>query len=188
MSVKYTQAVRIFVIFGLFLAAPLIAFEQRFGPSATGGGQRSNVQTQQPPTQTPAPATSGQRSQNQGRNESFAWEWWKDDAVKKELRLSDRQVRDISRIYDGRVREMKPISDEFQKQWELQNTMARERTVEVSLFAIQVNRVEALRTELNKTRTVMFYSIYRQLTPEQNALLQKIRDRRRAARGGGGPR
>lgn len=186
MSVKYTQAVRLLVVFGLFLAVPLIAFEQRFGPSASG--QRgTNVQAQQPPTQTPTAAQSAPRQQNQGRNDG-PWEWWKDAAVKKELNLSERQVRDISNIYDRRVREMKPVSEALEKEREVQNAMAKERQVEVALFAVQVNKVEALRTELNKSRSVMFYAISRQLSTEQHQKLPDILNRRFAGRRGGGPR
>ncbi len=146
----------------------------------------SNVQSQQPPA--PNPAATGQRPPSQGRSDSGPWEWWKDEAVKKELGLTPKQVRDISRIFDTRVREMKPVDDEYQKQRAEQDKLAKERTVDVAVFAIQVGRVEALRTELFKSRSVMFYAISRQLTPEQHAKLSEIRDRRFAGRRGGGPR
>jgi len=104
------------------------------------------------------------------------------------LKLTDKQVRDISRIFDTRVREMKPVDDEYQKQRAEQDKLARERTVDVAIFAIQVGRVEALRTELFKSRSVMFYAISRQLTTEQHTKLREIRERRTAGRRGGGPR
>ena len=185
MTLTPSQAVRLLVVFGLFLAVPGFALEQRF--SGLPSGQRgTNVQSQQPPAQTPVPA--GQRSGGPGRNDSGPWEWWKDEAVKKELALTPKQVRDISRIFDTRVREMKPVDDEYQKQWAEQNKMAKDRTVDVAVFAIQVGRVEALRTELFKSRSVMFYAISRQLTSEQHTKLGEIRERRSAGRRGGGPR
>ena len=64
--------------------------------------------------------------------------------------------------------------------------MAKERTVDVATYSIQVNRVEALRTELFKTRSVMLYEFYRMLSPEQYVKFQEIRERRRSGRGGGG--
>lgn len=182
MTFRTSQAVRIVVISGLFLAVPLLAFDQRFG--GTPPTQRAgNVQPQQTPV--PAPASAGQRSGGPGRPDSFAWEWWKDEAIRKELNLTPRQVQNITRTYENRVREMKPISDALQKQRDVQNTMARERTVDVAVFAIQVNQVEALRTELNKTRYVMLYAISRLLTAEQHEKLREIFDRRRSSRGGG---
>jgi len=173
-------------VFGLFAAVPVIAFEQRFigAPNAQRGG---NVQSQQPPpAQTPAPRPAAESAQNQSPG---SWEWWKDEAIKKELRLTDKQVRDISRIYDSRVRDMKPVNDALQKERAEQEKMASERLVDVAVFAIQVNRVEALRTELFKSRNVMLYAISRQLTAEQHTKLVEIRSRRFAAgRRGGGAR
>ena len=183
MTVTPSQAVRILAVFGLFLTVPGFASEQRF--SGLSSAQRgTNVQSQ-PPAQTPAPA--GQRAGGPGRNDSGPWEWWKDDAVKKELKLTDKQVRDISRIFDTRAREMKPVNDEYQKQRAELDKLARERTVETAIFAIQVGRVEALRTELNKSRSVMFYAISRQLSAEQHDKLREI-FARSSGRRGGGPR
>ena len=184
MTVTPSQAVRILAVFGLFLTVPGFAFEQRF--SGLPSGQRgTNVQSAQP-AQTPAPA--GQRSGGPGRSDSGPWEWWKDEAVKKELRLTDKQVRDISRIFDTRAREMKPVSDEYEKQRAELDKMARERTVDTAVFAIKVGSVETLRTELSKSRSVMFYAISRQLSAEQHEKLRAIRDRQFSGRRGGGPR
>ena len=185
MTLRAPQAVRLLTVFGLFAALPVIAFGQRFIGSQ--GSQRgANVQAQQPPpaqTPTATPGAPGQRPQNQG---PASWEWWKDDAIKKELRLTEKQVRDIGRIYDARVRDMKPIDDEFQKQRAQQETMARERTVDVALFAIQVNRVEGLRMKLAESRNVMLYAISRQLTTEQHTALGEIFKRRFASGRRGG--
>jgi Spy/CpxP family protein refolding chaperone len=187
-----SRVLRVVLFSGLFLAVPLFALDldQRFGGA---GSQRvGNAPPQQTPVPTPA---GGQRSGAPGRQDqnrdSFAWEWWKDDGIKKELKLSESQVRSLTRIYETRVRELKPIADELEKQVDLQRKMARERTVEVAIFSIQANHVEALRSELNKTRSVMFYSFSRVLTPEQHTKLQDIRDKRareRTGRGGGGNR
>ena len=56
--------------------------------------------------------------------------------------------------------------------------VASERKISVEEFTLHVTRVEALRTELNKGRTIMNYRILRELTPEQN---QKLKEIRRAA-------
>jgi Spy/CpxP family protein refolding chaperone len=184
-SLKSFRVLRVCLFSGLFLAVPLFALDldQRFGGS---GGQRVG---NAPPPQTPVPTPqAGQRPGTPQSRDSFAWEWWKDEGIKKELKLSDGQVRGLTRLYESRVRELKPISDEFQKQNEVLNKMARERTAEVAMFAIQVNQVEALRMELEKTRRVMLYSFSKLLTTEQYTKLQEIRDKRRASRGGGGNR
>ncbi len=185
MTATLSMALRITLLFGLFLAVPGLAFEPRL--SGLMGQRGSNVQGQPPPAQTPA-ASPTPRPGSQTRSDSGPWEWWKDEAVKKELGLTARQVRDLSQIFDRRVREMKPVDDELKRQQEEQNRMARERTVDVAVFAIQVGRVELLRSELSKSRSVMFYAFSKQLTAEQNTKLGEIMKQRFAGRRGGGPR
>lgn len=167
------------VIGTLCVVASGPGFAQRLGGSAP---QSNQSKTSQQPAN---PAPSSQRPPQQG---FVSWAWWQDEAVKKDLALTESQARSITRLYEDRARQMKPHSDEFQKQLEELDKMTRERTVDVATYSIQVTRVEALRTELNKTRTVMLYSIHRMLTPEQYQKLRQIRDQRRSGRGGGGTR
>jgi len=179
---------RAVTVFVLFLAISAIASAQRFGGSGLSAQQVAQKQTSVPPPQTGQAGTaqgtppSGQGQQNQC---FLSCEWWKDEGIKKEMQLRPEQVRSISNLYDRRVREMKPIDEEYQRQRKELDKMAAERVVEVSVYSIQVNRAEALRTELNKTRAVMLYQIHRMLTPEQVKKLDEIRERRRAGRGGG---
>jgi Spy/CpxP family protein refolding chaperone len=165
----------------LFLMTPLLGGEQRFGAP---GGRQAAVGQAAATSQGQRATGQPQRSGGPGRDLFFT-EWWKDAAVRKELNLSDRQANNISRFYEERVQRMKPLDDEYRKQSEELERLTRERTVDVNVYSIQVTRVEALRTELHKTRVVMLYSIYRVLSPEQYQKLVEIRDRRRAGRSGG---
>jgi Spy/CpxP family protein refolding chaperone len=180
---------RIFVVFALFLAISAIASAQRFGGSSHQAQKVSQQTTPPPAAQQPAGRQGGQSGQPQQNQFTFSWEWWKDEAVKKEMQLTPEQLRNISNLYDRRVRDMKPMDEAYQKERKELDKMSSERLVEVSVYSIQVSRVEALRTELFKTRTVMLYQIHRMLTPEQIKKLDEIRDRRRArVNRGGGPR
>jgi len=169
-----------------------IASAQRFG----GSGQSSQRATQQTPPQTTPPAGQaasqpGGRGGPQSRsnpNQIVSWEWWKDESARKELELTDTQVRKISGLYESRVRQLKPVYEELERQRDVLNKMSQERTVEVPVYAIQVNRVDALRSDLNKTRVIMLYEIHRVLTAKQMLKLGEILDRRAKARGAGGQR
>jgi hypothetical protein len=166
-----------------------IASAQRFGGSGQAAQQAS--QTPGPQTMQTAPPSNGRGTpQNRSSQEPFSisWEWWKDDAVRKEMRLTDPQVRSISRLYDNRVRTLKPVAEELSKQRDVLDKMSQERTVDVPVYAIQVNHVEALRSEMNRTRTIMLYEIQKALTPEQTQKFREIVERRRKARGSGGQR
>jgi len=172
-----------------------IASAQRFGGSGPAQTAQKPVQTPpQAPTaasQGTSPAGSGRGAQqNRSGQEPFSisWEWWKDDAVRKEMRLTEQQVRSISRLYDNRVRTLKPVAEELTKQRDLLDKMSQERTVDVPVYAIQVNHVESLRSEMNRTRAIMLYEIHKTLTPEQTVKFREIVERRRKARGNGGQR
>ena len=60
--------------------------------------------------------------------------------------------------------------------------LVKENKADVSAVAQQVDKIESIRAELNKTRTVMLYQINRLLTAEQRVKLEKLRARRDAER------
>lgn len=168
-------------VLALLLLIPVLGRAERPNPGvpradllAQGSGQRGT-----------GPGAPGEPQRPTTRPDALlGWEWWKDDGIKKELGLTDQQVRQISRIYDDRSRQVKPFSDDYVAQLERLEQMTRAREVDTATYALQVGRVESLRSKLNETRLVMLYSFYRMLTPDQNKKLQEIRDRRRSGRGG----
>jgi len=102
------------------------------------------------------------------------------------LGLTEAKAKMIGRIYDDRVKRVQPIVEKYQTELKELEKMASERQVSVELFALQVTSVEALRSELSKSRIIMNYRISRELTPEQNTKLGEIRDKRFGGRGGRG--
>jgi hypothetical protein len=182
----------------VLIGAPFIAGGLYPAASASQGTGRSalpaaQVQPQSPPQAPPtaggkqgAPSPGGPQRPG-GRQE---WEWWKDADVQKALGLTDAKVKNITRVFDERTRRIQPLLEKLQKEVDLLEQMAAEQKVSVDEFALQVNVVEALRSELFKSRQVMLYRIRRELTPDQNKKLEEIRDRRNnGGRGRGtGPR
>lgn len=178
----------------LLLMAPAIGSELSLGPQGqSSSGGRGTVQAPPPSTgraQTPpAPGTpqAGQHPPPSAEQYLTRFDWWKDEAVRKEMKLTDRQAQNIARIFDSRVKEVTPIVEDFQKQISELDRMTQERTADVSTYALQVSRAEFLRSKLNETRAVMLYTIYRQLDPGQYQKLREIQERRRNGRGGGAP-
>ena len=117
----------------------------------------------------------------------WEWEWWKDAEIQKALGLTEAKAQRSIRIYDERVKRVQPIVEKFQAELKELEKMVSERQVSVEVFALQVTSVEALRSELSKSRTIMNYRISRELTPEQNTKLsgdprQAVRRARRARR------
>ena len=160
--------------------------------------------TQAPQVQTPPATTPSTQTAQQGRSGSAdgrgaspdgrggpgrggpggprepfrpEWEWWKDDAAKRDLGLTDKVAADIDRYYQLRLRAMTPFVEEWRKQGDILNQMTLERSVEDSAYAVQVAHFESLNSKLRESRATMLYHIYRQLTPEQYKKLADVRDR-----------
>jgi len=172
----------------LIVTAPVIAGSVR-GHLEQGAGAAQSGQATVPNPNTPPgkPAQPGSSTDNQrGGGRPEEWEWGNDAAVKKELGLTDAKSKEIDRIFQDRQRHATPVYEEFLKQRDEQNRMAKERLVDEGTYALQVVRVDALRSELLKSRAVMVYRISRKLTAEQYKKLEEIRDRRgREGRGRG---
>jgi Spy/CpxP family protein refolding chaperone len=116
-------------------------------------------------------------------------EWWKAEAVQKELGLTPRQVQRIDYWYMARLKAEKPYAEEIERERDNWDRMLKERTASVTAYTIQVNRVESLRSKMAETRYVMLYRMYLELTPEQHAKLQAMFEREsRGGRGGGSPK
>ena len=161
-------------------------FSNSKSQARSGGSAQTQTQTTaaktppqgqqaQPPQQTP----SAERFMSRGRDA-----WWKEERYQKELKLTPRQINEIDWIFADRVKRMTPYLVQRDKETEELNKMARERLVDDSTFAIQVSRVENLRSKLNETRTVMLYQMMRKLTPQQYQKLQEMSDRDGRGRGG----
>lgn len=139
--------------------------------------------TQAQPGQQAGQNRQGSRPNRPGPTE--AWAFWQDEDVVKELSLGPEKVKRINSYYGSRQRNLKAFVDEYVKQRDLLNKMTEERAVDADTYALQVKKVEMLRSELFESRTVMLYRIYLELRPDQYQKLREIMDRRRGGRGGG---
>jgi Spy/CpxP family protein refolding chaperone len=70
-----------------------------------------------------------------------------------------------------------PFIEEWRKQRDNLQQMTLERSVDESMYAVQVAHLESLTSKLRESRTTMLYHIYRLLTPEQYKKLAEVRDR-----------
>ncbi len=110
------------------------------------------------------------------------WPWWRDADVQRTVGLSADQVQRLDAIVKEREEALAPFIAEWRRQLEVLNQMARERQVSIEEFSIQASRVDSLYTKLTESRTIMLYRMSRELSDEQYAKLQEVRDRR--SRGG----
>jgi Spy/CpxP family protein refolding chaperone len=109
------------------------------------------------------------------------WKWWLYDRA--ELSITDKQSADIDMIFETTVPGQRARREELERLEAALAVIVKENRADVSAVAQQVEKVENVRAELNKTRTVMLYQINRLLTAEQRVKLEKLRARRDAERG-----
>lgn len=100
--------------------------------------------------------------------------FWKDPAIVKEVGITAEQAKQIDRLWHERSKEMAGRADELQKQEVELKRMIAARTVSADVVALQIDRVEAQRTMLYKSRTLMLYRMALVLTPEQNKSMEAI--------------
>jgi Spy/CpxP family protein refolding chaperone len=137
---------------GLFLGlAPLLGAAQ--APAAPPPGQ----QPAQPPPR-------------------FAW--WRDEHYQKHLALTADQVSRLEAIWQAALPELRKGRDELDRQ-ETELSRLIEMNADESVVTHQVDKVEAIRSHLNKARTLVLLHHRQLLTPEQRVKLKAMRDRDR---------
>jgi Spy/CpxP family protein refolding chaperone len=170
------------VLTGAVAAASPQAPTSALPPKTTSTGREGRSAQ----TQTPVAGQAAAATARPGTPGLFPpWEWWKDEDVKKQLGLSEDKARKIDSIFQRRFGQMKPVADEFQREWEKLDRMTRERVADEMTYGLQVQHVENIYSRIRESRTIMLYAMYLELQPEQYKKLVDIRERHnREARGG----
>jgi Spy/CpxP family protein refolding chaperone len=122
-------------------------------------------------------ATSADAQQQQRR-----WKWWQDEKFKAEIGLTEEQAREVESVFQSSLPRLKAVKQEVDTLEDELSRMIRERVAEEGAVASQIDRVEAARAELSKTRTLMLYRMHRILTPDQHEKVQAIHERREKER------
>lgn len=118
------------------------------------------------------------------RGQSLGFPWWKTEAVQKDLGLTPDQSSRIESIFQTAMVELRPGKDELDTQESKLSRMI-ETNADESAVTRQVEKVEAIRAQLNKTRTLMLLHMRQVLTADQRVKLKALheqRDRERKSR------
>ena len=119
--------------------------------------------------------------------QSFGFAWWKDSQFQRDLALSADQSARIDAIFQATISQLRQKKEELDKQEEVLSQQIVAGADEM-LVTRQVDRVEAIRAHMNKTRTLMLLHERQVLSPDQRVKLNKLheqweRDHRRPSRG-----
>ena len=99
-------------------------------------------------------------------------QWWKSDEVRTLLKLNDHQASRIDRIYQQTLPKRHESMDRLKAEERTLSLLVADMSVEESDITRQIDRVEAARSELSKTRILMIFRMYRVLDEKQRAAMK----------------
>jgi len=109
------------------------------------------------------------------RGQSFGFPWWKDAQVQRDLSLSTEQSARIEAIFQSSISTLRHNKEELDLQEaELSRLIAT--NADELVVTRQVDKVEAIRSHMNKTRTLMLLHEHQVLTPDQRVQLNKLHE------------
>jgi Spy/CpxP family protein refolding chaperone len=165
----------------LSVIAVCVAFSGAAGPISA---ERASAGQNQAAGKTPA--TLSKQSKPQTPPPARPKPWWLDENTKKELGLNAQQVKSIDDIFTSSKDEIAGYRETMNRENKELDKMVAEGKVEQWVVLRQIDRMEAARSNHNKTYWMMLYRMNRALTPEQRVKLQEIERRMRETRGGRG--
>ena len=107
--------------------------------------------------------------------QSFGFAWWKDPRFQHELGLSTDQSARIDAIFQAAISQLRPKKEELDKQEDLLSQQIASGADE-ALVTKQVEKVEAIRSQMNKMRTLMLLKERQVLSPDQRVKLNKLHE------------
>ena len=109
--------------------------------------------------------------------------WWQSDEVKTLLELTDEQSANLDTIYRWTLPKQRESMRRLNAEKRSLSRLIGDMDVEEIDVTRQIDRVEAARSEFNKTRILMVFRMYRVLTEPQRATLNEWVKREPADRG-----
>lgn len=121
------------------------------------------------------------------RGQSFGFPWWRDGQFQRDLALSADQSGKIDAVFQKTIPTLREKRTELDAQEEELSRMIAANADEATVIK-QVDKVEAIRSHMNKMRTLMLLRMRQILSPEQRLKLnqkyeQWEKDHRREGRG-----
>lgn len=145
-------------------------------------GQQRGSQTPASPGRDGRPGDKG----DQGHDHSGPPKWWIDPKSRAELGITDQQSAAVDKVWQ---KSLPSLSEGWEKLRKLEEVLSKltDGNDEAAVIA-QSDRVENLRAELRKGRTLMIYRMDKILTPDQRAKVKAMREQHDQGRRGSSPR
>lgn len=111
--------------------------------------------------------------------QSFAW--WKSEQLQKEIGLTPEQRTRIESVVQATLPTLRQGKEDLDRQ-EAELSRLIETDADEALVVKQIDRVEAIRAALNKTRTLMLLRERQIMTPEQRIAFKASYEKNRRDR------
>ncbi len=115
-----------------------------------------------------------------GQDQPF--KWWQSDKYKTELGLTDEQSAQIEEVFQALLPKLSAGKEDLDRLEKRVSDLIADGTTSEADVMKDVERAEAARAELGKTRTLMFFRMHRILTPDQRIKMKALHEQRERSR------
>jgi Spy/CpxP family protein refolding chaperone len=140
-------------------------------------GDLSSLEMRSGPQATTPPSPSTQATPEQS-DKNRPYKWWLSPEGKKEFGISEQQSKELEAQFQQMLPTLRANKSELDKQEKTLNQLLSNAASSEPTVAQAIDRVEAARSALSRTRTLMLYRMYRLLSPEQRAKVQAYYERK----------
>ena len=106
--------------------------------------------------------------------------WWQSEEVKSEIHLTDEQSVRVEQIYEAAKPKLRAAMRKLELEETALSRLIEEMRADEADIVVQIERVEAARSELSRARILMIYRMHRVLQKKQDEALRNLWDRERA--------
>jgi Spy/CpxP family protein refolding chaperone len=135
---------------------------------------------------TPAAAACGQNGPDKDRSADQRPQprpkFWMDPTLRTQLGITDQQSHDIDTIFEASVPAIRAARKKMEQLEAVLSKTVHDNVADLATVSQQIDKVEAARTEYNKSRTLMLYRMNLVLSAEQRQRVREMFDRDEAAR------
>lgn len=110
------------------------------------------------------------------------FKWWQTERFQKELTLTPEQIARIEGVFQASEPLLRAQKQAVDKREEKLSKVISDPKSDEPAVIQATDRLEAARSEVNRTRTLMLFRIHRVLTDEQNVKIRAMFERDRKDR------
>lgn len=116
------------------------------------------------------------------QSQSFGFKWWQTERFKKELALTQEQINRIEGIFQTTEPMLRSQKQAVDRREEKLSKIIQDPKSDEPAVLQAIDRLEAARSEISRTRNLMFFRIRRVLSDEQNLKITAMYAKDRADR------